>query len=532
MHKALPAVALLGLPAGLLAAEAVDLDMMTRIRDEGFHRSQVMETAAQLTDVIGPRLTGSPGQRRASEWTRKQLDEWGLEGSRLESWGEFGRGWSYARSTVSLVAPERVPLIALPRAWTPGTKGSQRGRVLRTKLESEADLEKWKGQVRGAVLLLQDARDLEARRKDVLRYSEAELDELEQFPVPEKPAERERERDEARKRRQLTRVLNQWLAEEGVLATVEPSSRDGGTLRVMGGGSRRPGEAVGTTALVMAAAHYNRLLRLVEGKTELELEVEVEAAFHDEDLTAANTVAELPGSSPRGEVVMLGAHLDSWHTGTGATDNAAGVAVTMEAVRILKAVGARPRRTVRIALWTGEEQGLLGSRAYVSQHFASRPPPDPADADLPSSLREDRGPLTLKPAHAQLSAYFNLDNGTGKIRGVYLQENAAVGPIFESWLKPFADLGAATLTMRKTGSTDHVPFDQAGLPGFQFIQDEVDYRATPKLELFGTHHTNMDTYDRLQREDLMQASVIMAAFVWNAASREAPLPRKPLPKSP
>jgi carboxypeptidase Q len=532
LQRATPCLVLLGLPASLLATEPVDLDMMTRIRDEGFNRSQVMETAEQLTDVIGPRLTGSPGQRRASEWTRKRLEEWGLEGPRLEAWGEFGRGWSFTRAAVNLVGPEKVPLIALPKAWTPGTNGPQRGRVLRTKLEAEADLEKWKGQVRGAVLLLAEARDLKPRSKKVLRYSEADLEDLEQFEVPRKPAERERERDEARKRRQFTRLLNQWLMDEGALATVEPSSRDGGTLRVMGGGSRRPGDPVGTTALVMAGVHYNRLLRLVEGKVEPELEVDVDSTFHDEDTTAANTLAELPGSGARGEVVMVGAHLDSWHTGTGATDNAAGVAVAMEAVRILKAVGARPRRTIRVALWTGEEQGLLGSRAYVGRHFASRPEPDPAEADMPSSLRQEKGPLTLKPAHGQLSAYFNLDNGTGKIRGVYLQENAVVAPIFEAWLKPFADLDAETLTMRKTGSTDHVAFDQAGLPGFQFIQDEVDYRSTPDLELFGTHHTNMDTYDRLQREDLMQASVIMAAFVWNAASREALLPRRPLPPTP
>lgn len=529
MKRSLALAAVLAGPVSLVAGEALDLDMMTRIRDEGFHRSQVMETAAQLTDVIGPRLTGSPAQRRASEWTRKQLEDWGLSGARLEPWGRFGRGWSFDRATVSLVAPEKVPLIALPRAWTPGTGGPKRARAVQAKLESEPDLEKWKGQVRGAVLLTGEARDLKAKVREVSLYSEAQLDELVQFEVPGPRDDKERE--EARKRRPFLRALRQWLADEGVLATVEPSVRDGGTLRVMGGGSREPGEPTGVTSLVMAAGHYNRLLRLLERKVEVELEVDVLATFHDDDLFAANTIAEIPGAAPRGEVVMLGAHLDSWHTGGGATDNAAGVAVVMEAVRILKAVGARPRRTIRIALWTGEEQGLLGSRAYVSQNFASRPE-DPEEKDLPSYLRTDKGPLTLKPAHGLLSAYFNLDNGTGKVRGVYLQENAATAPIFKAWLEPFADLGASTLTLRKTGSTDHVPFDRAGLPGFQFIQDEVEYRATTDFEAFGTHHTNMDTYDRLRREDLMQASVIMAAFVWNAASRESLLPRRPLPKDP
>ena len=522
------AVVLVG-PVSLLAGEAVDLDMMTRIRDEGLNRSRVMETAAQLTDVIGARLTGSPAQRQASEWTRKQLEDWGLSGARLEPWGRFGRGWSFDRATVSLVVPEQAPLIALPRAWTPGTGGPKRARAVRAKLESEADLEKWKGQVRGAVLLTGEARDLKAKVREVSLYSEAQLDELAQFEVP--GLRDDKEREEARKRRPFQRLLRQWLADEGVLATVEPSVRDGGTLRVMGGGSREPGEPTGVTSLVMAAGHYSRLLRLLERKAEVELEVDVLATFHDDDLLAANTIAEITGAAPRGEVVMLGAHLDSWHTGSGATDNAAGVAVVMEAVRILKAVGARPRRTIRIALWTGEEQGLLGSRAYVSQNFASRPE-DPEEKDLPSHLRTDKGPLTLKPAHGLLSAYFNLDNGTGKVRGVYLQENAAIAPIFKAWLEPFADLGASTLTLRKTGSTDHVPFDRAGLPGFQFIQDEIEYRATTDFESFGTHHTNMDTYDRLRREDLMQASVIMAAFVWNAASRESLLPRRPLPKDP
>jgi hypothetical protein len=527
-HLLLAVLAFAG-PVRLAATEPVDLDMMTRIRDEGFHRSQVMETAATLTDSIGPRLTGSPAQRRASEWTRKRLQEWGLVDARLEPWGTFGRGWSFDRAVVGVVAPEKAPLLALPRAWTPGTNGPKRGRALRVTLESEADLDKHKGQVRGAVLFLAPAREMKARPKDVLRYSEAQLDELAQFPVPEPRSEKER--DEAQKRRKFSRTLSQWLADEGALATVDPSQRDGGTLRVMGGGSRRPGEPVGVTSLVMAATQYNRVLRLLDGKTEVEVEVDVAASFHDEDLTAANTLADIPGAAGKGEVVMLGAHLDSWHTGTGATDNAAGVAVVMEAARILESIGARPRRTIRIALWTGEEQGLLGSRAYVAAHFASRPePPDPAERDLPSALRRDQGPLTLKPDHARLSAYFNLDNGTGRIRGIYLQENAAVAPVFEAWFHPFADLGAGTLTQRNTGSTDHVPFDRAGLPGFQFIQDEVDYRATTDFEIFGTHHTNMDTYDRLQREDLMQASVIVAAFVWNAANREALLPRKPLPR--
>jgi Zn-dependent M28 family amino/carboxypeptidase len=259
----------------------------------------------------------------------------------------------------------------------------------------------------------------------------------------------------------------------------------------------------------------------MDDKAAVELELDVQATFHDGDPMAYNTLAEIPGTDKSGEVVMLGAHLDSWHAGTGATDNAAGCAVAMEAVRILKALGVKPRRTIRIALWTGEEQGLLGSRAYVQEHLASRPAPkDPTERDL--GMFSMRGPITVKPAHAKLSAYFNLDNGTGKVRGIYTQRNAAALPIFRAWIEPLRDLGVETVTNRSTGGTDHQAFDGVGLSGFQFIQDQADYSTR-------THHTNMDVYDRLQKADLMQASVVMASFVYHAAMREGPFPRKPMP---
>jgi carboxypeptidase Q len=274
----------------------------------------------------------------------------------------------------------------------------------------------------------------------------------------------------------------------------------------------------------MAAEHYNRICRLLDRKLEVEMEIDVKARFHEDDLLAYNTVAEIPGSDKRPELVMVGAHLDSWHSGTGATDNGAGSVVAMEAMRILRAIGVKPRRTIRIGLWTGEEQGLLGSRGYVGEHFGSRPEPtDPIEKALPRSLRQGVGPLTIKPEHARFSVYFNLDNGTGKVRGVYTQQNASAAPIFEAWLKPFADLGATTVTERNTGGTDHQSFDAVGLPGFQFIQDEADYATR-------THHTNMDVYDRLQKEDMMQASAIMASFVYHAAMREERFPRKPMPR--
>jgi Zn-dependent M28 family amino/carboxypeptidase len=276
---------------------------------------------------------------------------------------------------------------------------------------------------------------------------------------------------------------------------------------------------------VLSAEHFNRIGRLLDMKKDVELEIEVRAQFHDEDPMAYNTVAEIPGTDKKAEIVLLGAHLDSWHTGTGATDNAAGSAVCMEALRILKALDVKPRRTIRIGLWTGEEQGLLGSHAYVAEHFGSRPEPSPEERDMPSRLRGVTGPLTLKPDHRRLSVYFNLDNGTGKVRGIYLQQNAAAHPIFEAWLKPFADLGATTLSMRNTRGTDHLSFEDVGLPGFQFIQDRGDYQTR-------THHTNWDVYDRIQREDMLQASVIMAGFAYNAAMRDAMFPRKAMPKDP
>jgi hypothetical protein len=505
--------------------------MMTRIRDEGFTNSKVMQTLQQLTDVLGPRLTGSPNMKQANEWTRKQLEDWGLTNAHLESWGPFGRGWSFSRASVHVTQPTAFPLIAYPKAWTPGTDGLVKGKVVKAKLETDADLEKWKGKLQGAVVMIGEPRELKPPDKVAFtRHDEKDLDELSLFPIPGPRAQAERRPDqpstpeEFRRRQRFSRTLREFLATEKVLATIEASRGDAGVVFVGGGGSREKGQNPGPTALVLAAEHFNRIARLIDvSKKEVELEIDVRAQFHDEEEMAFNTIAEIPGTDKRGEVVMLGAHLDSWHAGTGATDNAAGSAVTMEAVRILKALDVKPRRTIRIGLWTGEEQGLLGSRAYVKEHFGARPDPTPEQREMPQFLRGNTGPLTLKPEHAKLSAYFNLDNGTGKIRGVYLQQSSAARPVFEAWLEPFHDLGAKTLTMRNTGGTDHLSFDAVGLPGFQFIQDDGDYNTR-------THHTNWDTYDRMQREDMMQASVIMAAFVYNAATRPEMFPRKPLPK--
>ncbi len=510
------------------AEEPVDLDMVNRIRDEGLNRSKVMETAAHLTDRIGPRLTGSPQAREAVEWTRARLAEWGLANAHVETWGPFGRGWSYDQALVRIASPVSAPLVAVPKAWTPGTQGVVRGQAMRVKIENDADADAYKGKLAGRVLLVSDPREIKDMEKPPFdRYTAAELGDLavysaEQWPRREGPP---LNRESILRRLRLQKRLRAFFKDEGALATLEASNRERGIIQVQGAGSRETGEDPGLPALVLAAEQYNRLARLVDNEKDVEVELDVRARFHDDDRMGQNTIAEIPGSDRRAEVVMVGAHLDSWHGGTGATDNAAGVAVSMEAVRILQALGVKPRRTIRVALWTGEEQGLYGSRAYVAEHFGSRPEPTGEEKEIPSWLRTNLGPLILKPDHARLSAYFNIDNGTGRIRGIYTQQNVAASPIFEAWLRPLADLGATTVTNRDTGSTDHVPFDRVGLPAFQFIQDDTEYSTV-------THHTTVDLYDRLEKDDLMQASVVVATFAYHAAMRDALFPRKPLPKTP
>jgi hypothetical protein len=492
-----------------------------------------METAAQLTDVLGPRLTASPQYKKAAEWSRQQLETWGLANARLESW-PFGRGWSFERCSAHVVSPVSFPLVALPTAWTAGTSGPVRGKVLRVRAESEADVEALKGKIAGMVLWVGQPRELKAPEDGGVfkRYTEKQLDDLEQYQVPGARGGRGPmgpvDREAFMRRRRVRQALEKLYAAEKPLAVVEPSERDANVLRLGGARSFKKGDPQPVTQLVVSATQWNRVARLLDRKTEVEVEIDVKAAFHEDDTNGYNVVAELPGTDRKGEVVMLGGHLDSWHPGTGATDNAAGSAVMMEVLRILKTIDAKPKRTVRIGLWGGEEQGLLGSRAFVDQHLASRPAAREASPDeLPSFMRnEPPAPITLKPDHAKLSAYFNLDNGTGRIRGIYLQENAAVKPIFEAWLESVKDLGATRITMRSTGGTDHQSFDAVGLPGFQFIQDPIEYMDGT---FFGTHHTDVDTFDRLQREDLMQAAVVIATFAYHAAARDEMFPRKPMP---
>ncbi len=505
--------------------EKVDLETISRIRNEGFHDSKVMDFASGLMDSIGERLTGSPNMKRANEWTRDQLTAMGLSNAHLEPWGPFGRGWANQYVNARMTTPDIVPLIVYAKAWTPGTNGVVTGKCIRVNIEKKEDFDKYRGKLAGMIVIFgPDAEVKPIAEAPFKRMTDDELAKTSEYQIPgERPPFASQR---SLRRRQFTKDLNQFLADEKVLAVIDHSrgTAGGGTVFVQSGGSYKTGETTTVPQLTMASEHWTRIARLLDRKQDVTLELNVASTFYDDDPMQYDTIAEIPGTDKKDEVVMLGAHLDSWHAGTGATDNGAGTIVMMEAVRILKAPDIKPRRTIRIGLWSGEEEGLLGSQGYVEAHFGSRPPSDdPNLKGMPTLLRRDAGPITVKPEQAKIAAYFNVDNGSGKIRGVYLQENEAVAPIFEAWMRPFKDLGMTTLSMRNTGGTDHLSFDAVGIPGFQFIQDPLEYETR-------THHSNMDVYDRLQPEDLKQISVIVASFVYDAAMRDQMLPRKPIEK--
>jgi len=504
-----PSLCALAIAAGALGvsaqvADPVDLEAVQRIKEEGLERSQVMDTAWWLTEVHGPRLTNSPQMRAAADWAAKRLSEWGLANVTQEPWGqEFGRGWSNERTVVHVLKPTPWPVLAYARAWTPGTGGLVTADLALAPMAAEADFDKYRGKLKGRIVLLQEAREVEPLwSPPARRFTEQQLEEMREQQVG--PARAPGNFNQAQA---FGAKRNAFLLAEGVRAVLEPGSGrgDSGSVLTGGGGSRNPKDPPVPPQLSVATEHYNRLARLVARGQTVTMEVDVRNTFHDADLGMFNIVAEIPGTDKADEVVMLGAHFDSWHAGTGAVDNASGSSVMMEAMRILKQSGVRLRRTVRLALWTGEEQGLIGSRAYVRSHFGN-----------PETME-------LKPEHAKLAAYFNMDNGTGAYRGVYLQGNEAVAPIFRAWMAPFENLGMIDLTIRNTGGTDHLAYHAVGLSGFQFIQDPVQYSSR-------THHSNLDVYDQLIAGDLMKNAVITAAFVYHAANREQMLPRRALPK--
>jgi hypothetical protein len=528
---------------------------VARIIDEGMNRSQVMQTLSYLSDVIGARLTGSPNMTRANNWTRDQLTQWGLQNAHVESWGTFGRGWQLKRFSAEVVEPQAIPVIAYPKAWSPGT-GSIVADVVYVDAKDEAEMRaKYTGKLKGAIILTGAMRDIAARfDPQGHRLNEKDLLTLANAPDPANAPPRRfpQPTDEQRAAARFNVVKQQFYLSEGAALLVDPGRGDDGTVFVQQATVPQPVAPPGTPAFgpgaprrinaydkdapkflpqaVMAGEHYNRIMRMLAAGEHVKMAVNFDAQFLDQDPQAYDTVAEIPGTDPqlKDELVMLGGHMDSWHTGTGATDNGAGVAVAMEAVRIIKALNLQPRRTIRVALWSGEEEGLLGSAGYVKNHFGEivtptpQPTPPGAAESQPTRTPPPPGHLVTKPEYDKFDAYFNLDNGTGKIRGVYLQGNAGVMSLFRQWLAPFKGMGADTLSMSNTGGTDHLSFDRIGLPGFQFIQDEIEYDTR-------THHSNMDVFDRIQADDMKQAATIMATFVYLTAQRDERIPRKPAP---
>jgi hypothetical protein len=524
------------------ATETLDLAMYQRIRDEGLNHSHVMEFATALTDGIGPRLTGSPNLAKANAWTRDTLTKIGLQNARLEDWGEFGMGWQQLNTWARMVTPDTAVLIVQATPWSPSTAGPVTGDVVFVSLQTEKDFDQYKGKLAGKVVLLGAMREVPPVDKALFdRYTEKDLDDIAAFPVnagtssiPPEYQARMRERAE---RQKLIDKVAQFLADEKVAAVIEPS-RDGKN----GGGSGGTlfddnGAALGNTpyladkrvkipVVVAAIESYGRLYRLTQAHAPVSVEIDVETKFTGDHEHGFNTIAEIPGTDPKlkEQVVMVGGHLDSWIAGTGATDNGAGTVVAMEVMRILKALDVKPRRTIRVALWTGEEEGIFGSKGYCTIHFGSaKLSTAPDQLQLPEYMRRPAGPLEVKPEQKLVSAYFNVDYGAGKVRGVYTQGNAAIAPIFVQWIAPLRDLGVTTITNRSADGTDHLSFDAVGIPGFQFIQDELDYGAR-------THHSNEDVYERLQPADLKQIATVEAIFVYNAAQRDQMLPRKPLPQ--
>jgi hypothetical protein len=521
----------------------LDLGIVSRIKTEAYDHSKVMDHLSWLSDVYGPRLTASPEFFQAADWAAGRLREMGLSNVHLESWGPFGRAWSAEQWSFEMLAPRYAPLNATPLAWSAGTNGPITGETILAPLPRTRDLKKareefaayrkeWTGKLRGKFVMLRDPKiPAEQSKPQFRRYTDAELADiakasehtakidvkLADLKWPEDPDELGKffaslpdsvfdELFDAAI--EMATERNRFFLDEGVLGILMRDDRShDGTTNAEQAGSHKSADPLAPPTFVITAEQYNRMARVMEKKTPVRVRMSLKVRASDTDVNSANIIGEIPGGKKADEVVMIGAHFDSWHAGTGATDNGAGSAVMIEVMRILKTANLKLDRTVRIALWSGEEQGLLGSKAYVKEHFG-----DPAT-------------MKLTDDHPKLSGYFNVDNGSGKIRGVYLQENDAMRPIFEQWLAPFRDQGVSTISIRNTGGTDHLSFDAVGLPGFQFVQDPLDYETV-------THHTNIDTVDHIQAADLMQAAAVVATVVYNAANRPEMLPRKALPKAP
>lgn len=528
MKKFLPWIALgiafAPLSSVAQSAEEIDTAVVSKIKNEGLNRSQVMDILSMLTDVHGPRLTNSPGYRKAADYAKSALISWGVQNVHADTWDEdFGRGWSLKKFSLQALSPVYSPLIAYPKAWTPGVKGVVQGEAIYLDIKKEEDLANYKGKLKGKIVLFSlptpvkpgfkpDATRL--NDSTLLQMANAGADEAFSGRRYQSPAEPQR----------LAYLKWDLCQKEGAVAVLEASSSfrlEDGTLTVSAATVPYPAETPVEKRLqsrdanapkilpqvVVAAEHYNRMVRQLEKGNSVKLELTLETEFTP-SAPGFNIIGEIPGTDLKDEVVMIGAHLDSWHSGTGTTDNAAGSAVMMETMRILRTLGVSPRRTIRIGLWGGEEQGLIGSKSYVKRTLGER-----LDKNFPYDSTR------FKPAAEKFSVYFNMDNGSGKYRGVYMQGNEAVRPIFREWFKPFEKMGASTLTLKNTSGTDHLSFDAIGLPAFQFIQDPLEYGTR-------THHTSMDVYDKAVEADMKQNAVITAVFAWLASNRDGLMPRK------
>jgi carboxypeptidase Q len=506
-------------PATRSTTEAIDYAGLGRIREEGLLRSQVMDHISWLSDVYGPRITGGPQIRQAAEWVMKKAREWRLANVHLEPF-PFGKGWSAVRFSAEMIDPQFQPMIGHPRGWSPATAGTITADVVHASITNESDFARYRGKLQGKIVLPQPPRDVRMLEGRVVwRWSDQELAEAASLPIP--PPNPVRTPPQARPT--LEDKMHDFFRTEGVIAVLDRGSdqfivdggtdnssvrvqrTDGGTIFVGRLGQPTDDHSRFVPTATIAVEHYNRMVRVLEKGLPVRVALNIQTAFHDEGPNDGfNVVAEIPGTDRADEVVIIGAHFDTQYAGTGATDNAAGSAGAMEVMRILQTLGVRPRRTIRMVLWGGEELGHLGSRHYARERFG------------------DPETMALKPEHAKVAAYFNVDNGSGRIRGVWLQGNLAVAPVFQQWMEPLRDLGVTTLAPRSVGGTDHLAFDELGLPGFQFIQDRLEYNSR-------THHSNMDVVDHVVREDVMQIATVWAAFAYNAAMRDEKLPREALP---
>jgi hypothetical protein len=523
-----------------------DLAVVGRIKNEAFENSQVMDTLEYLTDQYGPRLTVSAEWREAADWAVKRLQGYGIDNVHLEKWGTPGRSWSLKKASVEMLEPRYSPLVAAPLAWSDTTHGIKTGEVILARYGSRRrvldpakaaeELDKftaeWKGKLKGKIVLLSPVRRVDPPAKPLFqRYTTQELTEMAEAPTPvvKVPLDLKNlkfpDTDDLQELIQFNDSLPPWVREqfrkkhellsakrakffkdEGVIAILNSDQRArDGLLFAEAAGPYDAKDTLAVPTFVVTQEQYNRMVRLIDRKVPVKAQVELEAEISKDNQDAYNIVGEIPGDTKKDELIMIGGHFDSWHSGTGATDNGAGSAVMIEVMRILKTLNLKLDRTVRLALWSGEEEGLLGSKAYVKEHFG------------------DPETMNVTEQHARLAGYFNLDNGSGKVRGVYLQGNDAMRPVFDGWLSAFRDQGVSTVSIRNTGGTDHLSFDAVGLLGFQFIQDPLDYGTL-------THHSDMDTFDHIQGPDLMQAAEVIATVVYDAANRPEMLPRKELPK--